>query len=55
MKERLLRLRKVFLQGVAEFILLNMEFSITQQQFEQWLWMGLWLDAWCVERNIWLN
>ena len=55
MKERLLKLRKAFLQGVAEFILFNMQYSLTQQQFEQWMWIGLWLDAWCVERDIWLN
>ena len=55
MKEKLLDLRKKILQGIADFIYLNLEHSITQQQFEQWLWLGLWLDAWCVERDIWLN
>ena len=55
MKKKLLKLKKTLLQGIADFIYLNLEHSITQQQFEQWLWFGLWLDSWCVEKDIWLN
>jgi len=55
MKEKLLKKRNEILQKIADFICILLENAKNNQEFNFWLWQGLSLDYWCVERDIWLN
>jgi hypothetical protein len=54
MKKKLLELRKRFLQSIADYILFKLEITQNQNEYEQLLFWGLWLDDWCKEHDIWL-
>jgi len=55
MKEKLLKKRNELLQRLADFIYERLNASKTEQEFSFWMWQGLSLNYWCVERKIWLN
>ena len=55
MKEKYLKKRNEFLQWIADFIIIKLQLSIGESEFEFWMWHGLSLDYWCVEKNIYLN
>lgn len=56
MKEKLLKLRNNFLQKYADFIYSMLETNMkNEKEFDYWMWQGLKLDYWCVERDIYLN
>ena len=55
MKEKLLKKRNEFLQKIADFIYEKLKNARNDQEFDFWMWQGLSLDYWCVERDIWLN
>lgn len=55
MKEKLLKKRNEFLQMIADFIYERLKNARNDQEFDFWMWQGLSLDYWCVERNIYLN
>ena len=48
--------RKKLLQKVADFISVMLELTMDKEDhFDFWMWQGLSLDYWCVERDIWLD
>lgn len=52
MKEKKVKL----LQKVADFIYVMLGLTMhNQQQFDFWVWQGLSLDYYCIERGIYLN
>jgi hypothetical protein len=55
MRNKLLNLRKWFLQLTANIIYFKLITSNNDIEFNYWLFYGLWLDSWCVDRNIWLK
>ena len=56
MKEKFLKRRARILQKVADFICIMLEINMeNQKHFDYWMWQGLSLDYWCVERDIWLD
>ena len=56
MKEKFLKRRERLLQKVADFIYVMLELTMDKQDhFDFWMWQGLSLDYWCVERGIYLN
>jgi len=55
MNDKLKTRRKKLLQKVADFIYNMLKNVRTEQEFDFWMWQGLRLNYWCVERNIWLN
>jgi hypothetical protein len=56
MKEKFLKKRKEFLQKIADFIYTMLEINMENERaFDYWMWQGLKLDYWCVERDIWLD
>lgn len=55
MKEKLLKLKKELLQKAADFIYNRLENTKNDNEFNYWVWQGLSLDYWCVERDIYLD
>ena len=55
MKEKLLKLRNELLQKFADFICDRLEEAQNDKEFDYWMWQGLGLNYWCVERNIYLK
>lgn len=55
MREKFVKLRLRFLQSIANFIYLRLKEAKNDYEFNYWMWQGLKLDSWCVDRNIWLN
>jgi len=55
MKEKLLKKRNEILQNFADFIIKRLEHSKTEQEINVWLTIGMNLDFWCVEREVYLN
>lgn len=54
MRNKFLELRARFLQSVADYIIFKLEITRNQNEYEQLLFWGLWLDDWCKEHDIWL-
>ena len=55
MKEKFKIKKKEFLQKVADFIYIMLQIARNDNEFDYWMWQGLKLDNWCVERHIYLN
>jgi len=56
MKEKYKKKKEKLLQKVADFICVMLELSSdNQKQFDFWMWKGLSLDYYCVEKGIYLN
>jgi len=55
MKEKFLELKLRFLQSIADFIYFRLQEAKSDREFDYWMWQGLRLNSWCVDRNIWLN
>jgi len=55
MRKKLLYLREQLLQKFADFIYSKLQDSKNEREFDYWMWQGLKLDYWCVERNIYLS
>lgn len=55
MKEKLLKKRNEILQNFANFIIERLEHSKTEREFNVWLNLGLNINYWCVEREIYLD
>jgi len=58
-KEEVLKRRneklKKLLQKVADFICVMLQHARNEKEFDFWMWQGLSLDYWCVERDIYLD
>ena len=54
MNKKLTEKRNNLLQKVADFICIMLELARNDQEFDFWMWKGLSLDYWCVEREIYL-
>jgi len=56
MKEKFAKRRERLLQKIADFIYVMLEINLENEKaFDYWMWQGLKLDYWCVERDIYLN
>ena len=55
MKEKFLKKRNEFLQWLANLIITKLQLSVGDVEFNYWIYQGLKLDYWCVERNIYLK
>ena len=55
MKERFLKKRKEILQQIADLIYDRLQTAKNDNEFDFWMWKGLELNYWCVERDIYLN
>lgn len=55
MKNKLIKKRNESLQKSANFIYERLEKANLQQEFDFWMWLGLTLNYWCVEHNVWLK
>jgi len=54
MKEKFITLRNRFLQNIADYLLFRIEIAMSDREYEQYLFIALWLDDWCKEKDIWL-
>jgi len=55
MKEKFAKRREQLLQKIADFIYIMLQHARNEKEFDFWMWKGLSLDYWCVERDIYLN
>ena len=56
MNEKFLKRRERLLQKVADFICVMLEVNMeNQKHFDFWMWKGLSLDYWCIEKGIYLD
>jgi len=55
MKEKFLKRRNELLQKLADFIYDRLRVARNDREFDYWMWQGLKLDYWCVERELYLN
>ena len=56
MKNKLIKKRNELLQKFADFICVMLEINIeNDEHFDFWMWQGLNLNDWCIEKNIFLN
>ena len=55
MKEKFFKKRNELLQKIADFIYNMLQEAKSDKDFDYWMWQGLKLDYWCVEREIYLN
>lgn len=55
MKERFFNLKKKLLQRFANFVVEKIKTSKNEQETNYWFNFGMNVNAWCVERNIWLD
>jgi hypothetical protein len=55
MKQKPQKKRNELLQKIANFIYTKLQRAKTDKEFEFWMWQGLSLNYWCVERDIYLN
>ena len=54
LKRRNKKLKKI-LQKVADFIYVMLQHARNDKEFDFWMWQGLSLDYWCLERDIYLD
>lgn len=47
-------MKKKILQKIADAIYNRLEATKTKKDFDMWFNIGMKLDTWCVDRNIWL-
>jgi hypothetical protein len=43
------------LQKIADLIIFHLRDSVFKNEFEFWMYLGVSLNFWCVENNIYLN
>jgi hypothetical protein len=55
MKAKLIKKRNELLQKVANLICIMLENARNDREFDYWMWQGLNLNYWCVERGIYLD
>lgn len=55
MKSKFLKFGEWYLQLIAEIIYYKLTTAKTDEEFNFWIFYGLWLDSWCIDRNIWLE
>ena len=55
MKEKFAKKRERLLQKIADFIYIMLQHARNDREFDFWMWKGLSLDYWCVERDIYLD
>jgi len=55
MKNKLLNFKIRFLQLIADIIYYKLMTTRSDEEFNFWMFYGLWLDSWCIDKNIWLE
>jgi len=55
MKEKFLKKREQLLQKLADFIYIRLQNARNDREFDYWMWQGLNLNYWCVEKELYLN
>lgn len=55
MKNRFIEIRNKLLQRFADFVVERIRTARSEREVYYWFNLGMNINSWCVERDIWLN